>query len=182
VLYLRTGRVGACEILKEGEIVKTNGLGSRLQGVSGSCVICLFLLAAFFNSSMTGLASGELQLPDHKSADPWANLLPLSNRNSLLDPSKLDISHQLIFSYYSGAAGKGDTGGLFLTRLQYPLASPLMLDLTIGSSLTHTGLRGVQSNELFIQNFSLRYAPNDKFLLMFMYDGAPYNRIYFPTH
>lgn len=144
-------------------------------------VTCLFVAVTFFGLSMPSLVGAELQLLDHHSADPWENLLPLSSRNSLLDPSKLDISHQLVFSYASGSTKQGDTSGLFLTRFQYPLSNPLKLDLTIGSSLTHSGLQGFQSNGLFIQNLSLRYAPNDGFLLFFMYNGAPYNRFYFPT-
>jgi hypothetical protein len=182
VLEPGTRRVGVCQIPKEGEIVRTHGLGSWLPGVSSIVVICLSFLTICFNLFGTSLVFADLDLLKNKSADPWANLLPVSSRNSLLDPSKLDISHQLVFSYYSGSAGKGDSGGLFLTRFRYPLSSPLLLDLTIGSSLNHSAVRGFQSNELFIQNFSLRYAPNDNFLLMFMYNGAPYNRFYFPAH
>jgi hypothetical protein len=163
-------------------ISRESGSRSRLLDAHSICVICLLLAAMCFNLLATRLASAGLGLLDNKSANPWTNLLPVSSRNSLLDPSKLRISHQVVFSYYSESAGKGDTGGLFLSRFQYPLSSPLMLDFTIGSSLSRSTTRGLQSNELFIQNFSLRYAPNDKFLLLFMYNGAPYDRLYFPTH
>jgi hypothetical protein len=163
-------------------IIGESGSKIRLLGARSIVVICLLLAAMCFNLLTTRPASAGLDLLSDKSANPWTNLLPVSSRNSLLDTSKLRISHQLVFSYYSGSAGKGDTGGLFLSRFQYPLSSPLMLDFTIGSSLTHSAPRGLQSNELFIQNFSLRYAPNDNFFLLFMYNGAPYDRFYFPTH
>lgn len=188
MLRARAWLVGGCQIPKEGKMVRTyavireSGSESLLLRARSVFVICLLLAAVCFNLLTTRLASAELGLIRNKSADPWTNLLPLSSRNSLLDPSKLRISHQLVFSYYSGSAGKGDTGGLFLSRFQYPLSSPLMLDLTIGSSLSHSAVRGFQSNELFLKNFSLRYTPNDNFLLLFMYNGAPYDRFYFPTH
>jgi hypothetical protein len=171
-----------CKTMKEGDIMRTYGLRSCLSRAHGSVVISFFLVAVCFGLPGASSVNAGLELPNHRSADPWTNLLPLSSRNSLLDPSKLDISHELVFSYYSGSTAKGNTGGLFLTRFQYPLSSPLVLDLTIGSSLSHSQLQGFQSNELFIQNFSLRYSPNDNFFLIFTYDGAPYNRLYFPTH
>lgn len=157
-------------------------LGSYRLGAHADFVMSLFLIAVGLCLFGSVPANADLLLPNHQSANPWTSLLPLSSRNSLLDPSKLDITHQIVFSYSSDPILKASTGGMFLTRFQYPVSSPLTLDLTIGSALSHSQVRGFQSNDLFIQNFSLRYAPNDKFFLMFTYDGAPYNRLFFPAH
>jgi len=145
-------------------------------------VISLFIVAALVSLSLADVASAGLDLLGNKSADPWTNLLPVSGRNSLLDPSRLQISHQLVFSYASGSMVTQNTAGLFLTSFQYAVSNPLTLNVTLGSALTHSQPRGFQANELFLQNFSLRYAPNDNFLLFFSYNGAPYNRLYIPTH
>jgi len=166
-------------------MIKSQHKGDPLT-LGANFVISLFLVLVLVLGSIlmleVGPASGEVLLPNHQSADPWTNLLPLSGRSSLLDPSRLNISHELVFSYSSDPVFKGNTGGMFLTRFQYPLASPLMLDLTIGSALSHSQVRGFQSNDLFIRNFTLQYAPSDKFFLIFNYEGGPYNRLSFPAH
>jgi len=145
-------------------------------------VIFLFLAVALVTLSLAGAASGGLDLLGNRSANPWTSLLPVSGRNSLLDPSRLQISHQIVFSYASGSMATESTAGLFLSSFRYAVSSPLTLNVTLGSALTHSQPRGFQANELFLQNFSLRYAPNDNFLLLFTYNGAPYNRLYIPTH
>jgi len=136
--------------------------------------VALFLLAATS-------ASAEVELLTNRSANPWAGLLPTSSRLSLLDLSKLDVSHQLVFSYGSDSAGKSDMGGLWLTKFHYPLSGPLTLDLSVGSSLSHSAVRGFQADKLFLEKFSLQYRPNDSLFFHLMYRQIPSRYLYFPS-
>ncbi|MBN1503802.1 MAG: hypothetical protein JW952_01940 [Candidatus Eisenbacteria bacterium] len=103
------------------------------------------------------------------------SFLPTSGRASLLDPSKLGISHQMVFSYSSGSAGRDNVGGLWLTNFSYKLSTPLTVDLSVGASLSKTSGREPDAQSLFLNGFSLRYRPNENLYLHFMYNGVPNN-------
>jgi hypothetical protein len=165
---------GERRVHKEGEMRER--VGSTKTWLLGFGVMAGLLLLT------VGAASADLELLETRSADPWAGLVPTSSRLSLLDLSKLDISHQLVFSYGSNSAGRSDMGGLWRTRLSYPLSGPLTLDLSIGSSLSRSAVRGLEANNLFLETFSLRYRPNDNFLFQLMYREFPSSYLYFPAH
>ena len=132
-----------------------------------TAVACLLLV------SFAALAEAGLELWPDGSGSGLGSLLPTSSRASLLDPSKLGISHQMVFSYSSGSTGKDNVGGLWLTNLSYKFSSPLTMDLSVGASLSNTGARELNAQSLFVESFSLRYTPSENFYFRFMYSGAP---------
>jgi hypothetical protein len=118
-------------------------------------------------------ASSEVELRPDDSRSAIGSLLPTSGRASLLDPSKLDISHQMMFSYSSGNAGRNNVGGLWLTNLSYKFSSPLTLDLAVGASLSRAGTRDLNAQNLFLESFSLRYRPSENLYFHLMYREVP---------
>ncbi|MFH0778227.1 MAG: hypothetical protein V2A71_06300, partial [Candidatus Eisenbacteria bacterium] len=128
--------------------------------------------------------AGSAELPGGflagSSADPWSGLVPLSSRSSLLDLSKIDISHQVVFSYSSGSGRGDDVGGLWRTNFRYPLSGALKLDVGLGTSLSKSGAGDLQTNKFFLESFSLSYRPSESFFLHLSYREAPYNHLYLP--
>lgn len=145
----------------------------RLTGI-GTAVIC-FVLASF----AVGAEAGIELWPD-KTGGPFGSLLPTSGRASLLDPSKLGISHQLVFSYSSGNAGKNNLGGLWLSNFSYKFSSPLTVDLSVGTALSKTGSQGFTADRLFLESLSLHYKPNENLYFQLMYSEAPRSFFLFP--
>lgn len=138
----------------------------------------IFLSLLVFASSAACTESESLV---QSSANPWSSLAPTSSRLSLLDLSKLDVSHELVFSYGLSSSGRDGMGGLWLTTFSYPVSGPLKLDLSIGTSLSRSAARGFQADNLFLENFSLQYRPSDSVLFQFMYRGIPSSQVYFPV-
>ncbi len=158
---------------------KVHFLKTVLPGAGvGGVLLLLAAVASFAQSDFLETKSGLLET---QSADPWAQLLPTSSRLSLLDVSKLEISHQLVMSYSSDSAGLSNMGGLWRTRLSYPLSGPLTLDMSIGASLNRSAVRGLEANSFFLEAFSLRYRPNDNFSFQLMYREFPSGYFYLPA-
>lgn len=147
----------------------------ELSLLAGCTFVFLFL---FFHAPAT---MADIELWPKSATYPGASLLPTSSKNSLLDPSKLNISHQLTFSYSSSSGVGGNTGGLWLTNFQYRFSQPLTVDVAVGSSLTHSSLQGLQGQSLFLESFSLRYRPNENFYFHLLYREAPRGHFLFPT-
>ena len=149
---------------------------------SWSVLTVRFCVATALLALVVSTAHAGESILTRQSADPWASFLPTSSRFSLLDPSKLEISHQLVFSYSSGSARNNDIGGLWLTSLRYDISSPLTMGLTLGSSMSRSSVSGFQADKLFLESLSVRYAPSDRFLFLLMYKQIPDGFLYFPTH
>ncbi len=132
-----------------------------------TAVACILIV------SLTAAAEAGLELWPSGSSSGLGSLLPTTGRTSLLDPSKLDISQQMVFSYSSASAGKDNVGGLWLTNFSYKISNPLTVDLSVGASLSNTGARELSAQGLFLESFSLRYRPNENFYFHFMYREAP---------
>jgi hypothetical protein len=136
--------------------------------LSLSCTVFLVLLFACTTQVCAGV-----ELWPQSYTTPLGSMLPTSSRTSLLDPSRLEISHQLVFAYSSGGVVRDNTGGLWRTNFRYEFSNPLTLDLSVGSSLSYSGRDGFQSQKPFLESLSLRYRPNDNFYFHLMYREAP---------
>ena len=143
--------------------------GLRLRGAVAAivCAALAFLCA--------GAQAGLELWPDSEAGSGFGSYLPTSGRASLLDPSRLGISHQMVFSYSSGSSGRNNVGGLWLTNFSYKFASPLTVDLSVGASLSKTGGRELDAQNLFLEGLSLRYRPSENLYFHFSYRGAPDN-------
>ncbi len=142
------------------------GRALRLPGVVVA-VVCLAL--ALFAAG----AESEIELWPDNTRSAAGSLLPTAGRASLLDPSKLDISHQMMFSYSSASAAKDNVGGLWLTNFSYKFSNPLTLDLAVGASLSRSGTRELDAQNLFLESFSLRYRPSENLYFHLMYREVP---------
>jgi hypothetical protein len=91
-----------------------------------------------------------------------------SSKFRLIDPSRLTNSNEVIFSY--GSSGKNNYQGLYLSTFGYQLASPLDMSVTLGASLTPSGVWGDSSQgRFFLSSVNLRYQPSESTLFEFHY-------------
>ncbi|MDZ7330445.1 MAG: hypothetical protein ONB31_00530 [candidate division KSB1 bacterium] len=100
---------------------------------------------------------------------------------SLLDPSKLHMSHSFSMSFFS-MDGKGVSQGLYLNTLTYQIANPLLFRLQWGiQSYPYNTLSknhpAFQSG-LFLSGAELLYKPSDKFEMKFQINQTPYYNRY----
>ncbi len=144
--------------------------------------VIVTVVACLVPASFAARAAAEIQLWPDNAGRTLGSLLPTSGRASLLDPSKLDISHQMIFSYSSGRAGGSNVGGLWLTNFSYKLSSPLTVDVAVGAALSKMETREVDAQNLFLESFSLRYRPSENLYFHFMYREAPGSWYMRPEH
>lgn len=64
--------------------------------------------------------------------------LGLNAVRGLLDPSRMKMSHQMSFGY-ANSGGTGVTRGLYMNRINYQLARPLMLTTHLGYQFQPSG-------------------------------------------
>lgn len=100
---------------------------------------------------------------------------------SILDPSKLHMSHSFSMSFFS-VDGKGVSQGLYLNSLSYQIANPLLVRLQWGiQSYPHNTLAknhpAFQSG-LFLSGAELQYKPSEKFEMRFQINRTPYYNHY----
>jgi len=143
------------------------------RGTAWSLRGMVTLAACLTVIAFAAAAEAGLELWPNGSDSGLGSFLPTSGRSSLLDPSKLGISHQMMFSYSSGSVAKNNVGGLWLTNFSYKFSSPLTMDLSVGASLSSAGTRQLNAQSLFVESFSLRYRPSENFYFQFMYREAP---------
>lgn len=94
---------------------------------------------------------------------------------SLLDPSRLHISHSYSLSYYSGAGQSGSVG-LYMSTLEYQLSRPL--SLRVGLGYLHQPLGFLSSNATpvgneFLPNVRLDFRPSDNLHFVVDYMTIP---------
>lgn len=99
---------------------------------------------------------------------------------SLLDPSKLRMSHSYTFSYFSSGRSSGSFG-VYTNILQYQFSKPLTLTLSL--NYLHQPLSVFHKDDLrlkdaILPNFQLRYRPNDSF--SFTINVLTYPYLYHP--
>jgi len=108
---------------------------------------------------------------------------PVQRTFSLLDPSRLTISHAYTISYLSGGSTSGSVG-LYQSIIQYQLARPLTL--RVGLAYAHNPLSalGGKSGELVHEglypSFQLEYRPSSHVYLGIGYERVPGNLYYSP--
>ncbi len=100
---------------------------------------------------------------------------------SILDPSRLNMSHSFSMSFFS-VDGKGVSQGLYLNTLTYQIANPLLVRLQWGiQSYPYNTLAkshpAFQSG-LFLSGAELQYKPSDKFEMKFQINQMPYYNRY----
>ncbi len=109
---------------------------------------------------------------------------------SILDPSKLSISHSFSMSYMS-IGGRGVAQNVYLNTLRYQIAPPLMLAVQWGiQQFPYNSFGGnspVFKDGFFLSGAVLKYKPSDKFEMSLEYSRVPnyyspyyYNRMGFP--
>lgn len=100
-----------------------------------------------------------------QNQNPNPNLLAPTKAFSLLDPSKLKISHSYSFGYFSGGRSSGSIG-MYMSTIEYQIYQPLTVRLGLG--YLHPGFIGnsnIDINSRILPNFSLRYTPSSNFSL-----------------
>ncbi|HDS01291.1 MAG TPA: hypothetical protein ENO22_07675 [candidate division Zixibacteria bacterium] len=109
----------------------------------------------------------------------------IDNKFSLLDLSRLDMSHSYTISYFS-ANGQGTTIGMYMNSIRYRISNPLTLNVNLawvhqpGQLLG--GDRGTPTDYGSIYpSFSLEYRPSDKFYLEIGYHSVPAYMYYYNT-
>ncbi len=129
-------------------------------------LLVIFMVSSVDLSADIGVGTGTLP----KSVFE----MPSSSIGGLLDPAKLDMSHSISFGYSSAAARYGDGySGLYQNRLNYKIADPLDLTITLGYAFASPYDQGeLSQKERIIPGFALRYQPSDNLLMQISYRAA----------
>lgn len=93
--------------------------------------------------------------------------------SGLIDFSRFDVSHSLSYGVSSSSLGTA-SGGLWVTRFGYQLASPLRVSVDIGATINTMGGGPVLSEKnIFLKGFNLDYQPGEHFQLHISYQNRP---------
>jgi hypothetical protein len=122
-------------------------------------------------------ASSQMQTPPKSETDE--NLLGIESNSksfSLLDPSKLRMSHSYTFSYFSSGKTSGSFG-VYTNVLEYKFSNPLTLTLSL--NYLHQPLSVFHQDQLRIKdailpNFQLIYKPSNSFSFTINVQTLPY--------
>jgi hypothetical protein len=127
---------------------------------------------------LPSVLSAQLKRQD-KPVEIKKELLQPSNQYlgfSLIDPSRLTMSHSVSMSYFS-TGGRGLSQTMYLNTLQYQIASPLKMTLQWGiQNYPHNSFsqnNPAFQNGFFISGAELKYQPSDKFEMRFQYRSMP---------
>jgi hypothetical protein len=145
-------------------------LGSRDPGGEVTMMKTVLLLTVGFWAIGTS-AFAEVGKDDPRVlGDPFlglTNYMP-SSKLRLMDPSRLQNSNQMIFSFDS--SGRDSFQGLYLSTFDYRLANPLDVSVTLGARFTPNNTFGDSSQgAFFLSNLRLKYQPSESTLIMFQY-------------
>ncbi len=142
------------------------------------------LIACCLVGMVAALAGTAMAQTDNSVSQPGTLLdNPIKTSFSLLDPSRLKISHAYSFSYFSGGATNGSVG-MYRSMIQYQLARPLTL--RVGLTYAHNpltafgGESGGLVREGLYPSFRLEYRPSSNFYLGIGYEHVPYGSYYTP--
>jgi len=122
-------------------------------------IACVFVLGFFFT------AYSQKEVYDNEG---FFGLTPQKSSFSLLDPSRLKMSHSYTLSYYSSKEGSGNAG-LYLNTLQYRVSEPLTLTMNLGYlhspvfwQRSHSSL----NNQRILSDFQLEYKKSSFYFLL----------------
>ncbi len=100
---------------------------------------------------------------------------PTGFLDSLIDPSKFNMSHSYSLSYFSWG-GKSFSQGLYLNTMNYQLSEPLFMQVRIGYVHQLFGIMN-QSNgmngKVFVQRALIEYKPSKNMRLTIDYQADP---------
>jgi len=106
-------------------------------------------------------------------AVPVLTETPKSASIFLLDPSRLKINHT-ISSSYASLGGRGILTNMYQANIQYKLAEPLDLQLTLGVANSQGSFFGPKrSASSIFPGFQLHYHPSNSFNLIVNYQQYP---------
>ena len=92
--------------------------------------LCVFTaMAQFRNTSPAGDPQSYLH------SQPGTGI---SGLRGILDPSRMHMSHSFSFGYAS-SGGRGGTQGLYMNRMEYQIAKPLLLTTHLGYRFQPSG-------------------------------------------
>jgi len=133
--------------------------------------LCLMVLSVSLQSQT------ELARTETKSSAEAIGSSRIENRFSLLDLSRLEMSHSYSISYFS-MGGRGMTIGMYVNSIRYQISNPLTLNLSLawvhqpGNFLLRD--RGTATDYgRILPSFSLEYRPSDNFFLEIGYHSIP---------
>ena len=124
----------------------------------------------------------ERQQQEATSADAIGDAR-IDNKFSLLDLSRLDMSHSYTISYFS-ANGHGTTIGMYMNSIRYRISNPLTLNVNLAwvhqPGQIFGGDRGTPTDYGSIYpSFSLEYRPSENFYLEVGYHSVPAYMYYY---
>lgn len=91
----------------------------------------------------------------------------------LLDPSRLKINHT-ISSSYTSIGGRGILTNMYLANINYKLANPLDLRVTLGVANSQGSFFGPKRGaSSILPGFQLHYHPSNSFNLIINYQQYP---------
>ena len=137
----------------------------------------------FFISILFSFGSAFAQIESPAKSESDKDLLGVKSNAksfSLLDPSKLRMSHSYTLSYFSSERSSGSFG-VYTNVLEYKFSNPLTLTLSL--NYLHQPLSVFHKDDLRVKdailpNFQLRYRPNDSF--SFTINVLTYPYLYHP--
>ena len=95
---------------------------------------------------------------------------------SLLDPSRLTMTHSVSMSYFS-MGGRGLSQALYLNTMQYQFSNPLSLSVQWGiQNYPYNSFskdNPAFQNGFFLSGAELKYQPSNKFEVRFQYSQMP---------
>lgn len=123
------------------------------------------------------LLSAQLKRQDTPISIREELIKPANNFGlSILDPSKIKMSHSFSMSYFS-IGGKGVAQNIYLNTLQYQIAQPLMLTVQWGIRQTPYNSLAKDSplfnSGFFLSGAELRYKPTENLEMNFQISTQP---------
>ena len=132
-------------------------------------ILALTTLTAWGQTATGGFAQTPEVTPDD---------VPKGSSVFLLDPSRFKIGHTISTSYAS-IGGKGVLTSMYLADINYKLANPLDIRLTLGVANSQGALFGPRrSANSFVPGFQLHYHPSNLFNLIINYQQYPAGSYY----
>lgn len=125
----------------------------------------LLTLLAFL-ASLSSISTAQTTPPELKGDEASLQLQKPSLSLSLLDPSRLKMSHSYSLSFVTGG-GRSQTIGLYMNSIEYQISRPLTLRLHLGYLHQPTALFGRSRSSnfggTFLPGFELDYRPSENF-------------------
>jgi len=127
--------------------------------------LALFTLLGFL-AGLSSIAAAETTPLELEEDQPSLQLQKPGLSLSLLDPSRLKMSHTYSLSFVTGG-GHSQTIGLYMNSIEYQVSRPLTFTLHLGYLHQPTALFGRGRDSSFggtlLPGFELDYRPSDNF-------------------